>query len=177
MRAYHQGSQVVIEVADDGAGIDLERVAAKAVRLGLLTAEDVPSRSSEQLLDLMFTSGFSTREEVSEISGRGVGLDVVRSGVTRLGGQLDVTSDAGRGTTFRVRLPLSLAVLDALEPEVLRDSSLVPSVRGDLLERAGRWAEAAEAFAAAVALTRNAGERVLLQRRAEENLERAAYPD
>ncbi len=114
LRAYHQGSQVVVEVSDDGAGIDLAGVAAKAVRLGLQPADEVRARTEQELIDLMFTPGFSTREEVSEVSGRGVGLDVVRSQVTRLGGDIDVRTRAGRGTTFRMRLPLSLAVADAL---------------------------------------------------------------
>ena len=126
LRAYHQGSQVVVEVSDDGAGIDLGRVAAKAVRLGLISDDQARSRSEEELVDLMFSPGFSTREQVSEVSGRGVGLDVVRSQVNRLGGDVDVRTSAGRGTTFRMRLPLSLAVVDALVVSVADQTWVVP---------------------------------------------------
>lgn len=124
LRAYHQGSQVVVEVSDDGAGIDVDRVAAKAERLGLLRPGDRPTR--DEVVQLMFTPGFSTREEVSAVSGRGVGLDVVRSQVSALGGDIDVVTRAGEGTTFRLRLPLSLAVIEALLVQVADQTWAVP---------------------------------------------------
>jgi two-component system chemotaxis sensor kinase CheA len=114
LAAYHEGNQVIIEVIDDGPGIDTDRVAAKAVENGIVTPDDVAALTHAQKLDLVFAPGLSTRTEASTISGRGVGMDVVRSSVTRLGGSVTVESNAREGSRFRLRLPMSLAVLEAL---------------------------------------------------------------
>jgi two-component system chemotaxis sensor kinase CheA len=126
LSAYHEGNQVVIEVTDDGPGIDTDRVAAKAVENGIMTAEDVAALSHSQKLDLVFAPGLSTRTEASTISGRGVGMDVVRSSVTRLGGSVTVESNPGEGSRFRLRLPMSLAVLEALLVTVGQETWAVP---------------------------------------------------
>jgi two-component system, chemotaxis family, sensor kinase CheA len=114
LNAYHQGTQVVIEVRDDGKGIDLRRVRAQAVQKGLLKVEEAVHLSDQDALNLIFESGFSTAEEVTSVSGRGVGMDVVRSVLDRLKGTVNVSSTAGRGTTIQLRAPLTLASIQTL---------------------------------------------------------------
>jgi two-component system chemotaxis sensor kinase CheA len=112
--AYHQGNQVIVEVSDDGRGMDAERIKAKAVELGFATREDVARLSETEALDFVFRPGFSTAEEVTEVSGRGVGMDVVQSVLHRLKGTVHIETHAGLGTTFRLKLPLTLAIIKAL---------------------------------------------------------------
>lgn len=126
LKAHHEGNQVVIEVADDGRGIDSEKVASKAVELGLISSEEIESMDPKQLIDLVFLPGLSTRNVASTVSGRGVGMDVVRSSVANLGGSVDVGSTAGSGATFRIRLPQSLAVLETLLVSVADQTWAVP---------------------------------------------------
>jgi two-component system chemotaxis sensor kinase CheA len=114
LNAYHQGNQVVIELSDDGQGIDPEKVRQKAIRQGLLTSEQAARMSEPETLELIFRPGFSTAEEITELSGRGVGLDVVQSVLQRMKGTAQIETEAGRGTTFRLRLPLTLAIIRAL---------------------------------------------------------------
>ncbi len=112
LRAYHERGDVVIEVADDGGGLDVARIHRKAVEQGLIApgAELSPAAVHR----LIFRPGFSTADRVTEISGRGVGMDVVRRNIEALGGRVDVSSIAGAGTTFAIRLPLTLAVVDGV---------------------------------------------------------------
>ena len=112
--AYHQGNQVVIEISDDGAGIDAEKVRQRALSQGLLTAGQAARLTEAETLDLILQPGFSTAEEITELSGRGVGLDVVQSVLGRLKGTVEIETTPGRGTTFRLRLPLTLAIIRAL---------------------------------------------------------------
>jgi two-component system chemotaxis sensor kinase CheA len=112
--AYHQGNQIVIEVSDDGAGIDRAGVAAKAVQRGIISAEQAAQLSEQDALDLIFEPGLSTAEQVTEVSGRGVGLDIVRAVIHRLKGSVSIHTEPGAGTTFRLRLPLTLAIIKAL---------------------------------------------------------------
>ncbi len=112
--AYHEGNQVIVEVGDDGRGIDLQRVKDKAVERGLVQVEQASALSDAEILDLLFQPGFSTLDQVNEISGRGVGLDVVRSVLQRLKGTVEIVNRPGRGTTFRLKLPLTLAIMKAL---------------------------------------------------------------
>jgi len=112
--AYHQGNQVVIEISDDGAGIDAEKVRQRALSQGLLTAGQAARLTEAETLDLILQPGFSTAEEITELSGRGVGLDVVQSVLGRLKGTVEIETAPGRGTTFRLRLPLTLAIIRAL---------------------------------------------------------------
>ena len=112
--AYHQGNQVVVELSDDGGGIDAEKVRQRAISRGLLTVEQAARLTEAEALDLVLQPGFSTADEITEISGRGVGLDVVQSVLTRLKGTIQIETAVGRGTTFRLRLPLTLAIIRAL---------------------------------------------------------------
>jgi two-component system chemotaxis sensor kinase CheA len=114
LRAFHQGGWVVIEVIDDGAGISIERVRTKAIERGLVTAEQAASMSERELLQLVFVAGFSTASQVTNVSGRGVGMDVVRANVERVGGSVELESRLGVGTTLRLRVPLTLAIVPAL---------------------------------------------------------------
>jgi len=114
LRAFHQSGSVVIEVADDGAGIGIERVLAKAVERGLVTAEQAAGMSEREALQLIFLPGFSTAAAVTTVSGRGVGMDVVRANVEKVGGSVEVESKVGVGTTLRLRVPLTLAIVPAL---------------------------------------------------------------
>jgi two-component system chemotaxis sensor kinase CheA len=114
LRAYHEGGQVSIEVADDGAGIDVERVKAKAVEIGLLRAEQAAKLSDRDAFNLVFEPGFSTARTVTNVSGRGVGMDVVKSNVERIGGIVDVLSRLNEGTTVKIRIPLTLAIIPGL---------------------------------------------------------------
>jgi two-component system chemotaxis sensor kinase CheA len=114
LAAYHQGNQVVIEVSDDGGGIDAEKVRKRALSQGLLNAERASRMTESETLDLILQPGFSTAEEITELSGRGVGLDVVQSVLGRLKGTVQIETSPGRGTTFRLRLPLTLAIIRAL---------------------------------------------------------------
>jgi two-component system, chemotaxis family, sensor kinase CheA len=112
--AYHEGDQVVIEVADDGGGLQREKIVTRALERGILTPDEASKLSHSDALQLIFRAGFSTATEITEISGRGVGLDVVRSVLEGLKGSVEVKSEAGRGTTFRLLVPLTLASIQAL---------------------------------------------------------------
>lgn len=114
LNAYHQGTQVVLEIQDDGRGIDLELVREQAVRNGLLKAEDAQRIAPQDLLNLIFEPGFSTAAEVTEVSGRGVGMDVVRTVLDRLKGTIQISSAKGKGTTIQLRVPLTLASIQTL---------------------------------------------------------------
>ncbi|MEO1148574.1 MAG: hybrid sensor histidine kinase/response regulator, partial [Cyanobacteria bacterium J06638_22] len=110
IRVYHRGSRTVIEIEDDGQGIDLERVRVKALEAGLLSAEAANAASSDRLLNYLFEPGFSTAAQVSELSGRGVGLDIVRAQIQFLKGSITVNSKPGKGTLFTLRIPLTLSI-------------------------------------------------------------------
>jgi two-component system chemotaxis sensor kinase CheA len=114
LAAYHQGNQVVIEIADDGKGLDAEKIRNKAVARGLVSSDDAQRLNESDLLKLIFVPGFSTAEQVTEVSGRGVGLDVVQTVMLRLKGSVSVESNPGQGTVFRLRLPLTLAIIKAI---------------------------------------------------------------
>ena len=112
--AYQDGNNVVIEVRDDGAGIDTEAVKAKAIERGTITAEQAESMTEKEVIDLLFLPSFSTAKKVTDVSGRGVGLDVVKSKIESLSGEVEVKTKLGEGSTFIVRLPLTLAIIQAL---------------------------------------------------------------
>ncbi|WP_324650474.1 chemotaxis protein CheA [Georgenia sp. H159] len=114
LRAYHAGGQVIVEIADDGHGIDADAVAASAVAKGLRTEEQVRTMSAQEIFGLLFLPGFSTAKAVTNVSGRGVGMDVVRTKIEAIGGSVDVESQLGLGTTWRLRIPLTLAIMPAL---------------------------------------------------------------
>lgn len=110
LSAFHQGSSIVVEISDDGRGLDRDKIVSKAVERGLIKESDL--LTDEQAFRLLLEPGFSTAEVVSDLSGRGVGLDVVRKNIESLGGSIDIRSTLGEGSTFTIRLPLTLAVLD-----------------------------------------------------------------
>lgn len=114
LRAYHESGFVHIAISDDGTGVDRTRLKAKACENGLLTPEQADALNDESVLSLIFRQGFSTRDVVSHLSGRGVGMDVVKSNVERIGGVVDVVSTFGIGTTFKLRIPLTLSIIHAL---------------------------------------------------------------
>ncbi len=114
LNAYHQGNQVFVEVSDDGRGIDSQRIRAKAVELGMATVEEMARMSEAEAVEFIFRPGFSTAAEVTEVSGRGVGMDVVQSVLHRLKASISVETRPGKGTTFRLKLPLTLAIIKAL---------------------------------------------------------------
>ena len=127
IRAYHQGNTTVIEVRDDGQGLDLGKIGRRAVELGLLSADQLTVADKKQLTELIFSPGFSTAPQVSELSGRGVGLDAVRSQLRSLKGTLSVTPFPGQGTTFTLRLPLTLTVAKLLISFIGSTALAIPS--------------------------------------------------
>ncbi len=126
LRALQEGSHVIIEVADDGAGINVERVRQKAIERGLITAERASGLVERELLQLIFLPGFSTAAAVTNVSGRGVGMDVVRTNVEKIGGKVEIDSRAGKGTTLRLRIPLTLAIIPALIVRSVNQSFALP---------------------------------------------------
>ena len=114
LNAYHDGNNVVIEVGDDGNGIDVENVRKKAIEKGTITPEQAEVMTDKDIIDLLFRPSFSTSEKITDVSGRGVGLDVVKSKIEALGGDVEVKTKLGEGSTFIVRLPLTLAIIQAL---------------------------------------------------------------
>ena len=116
--AYQDGNNVIIEVRDDGNGIDVEKVRDKAIERGTVTPEQAMNMSDKEIIDLLFLPSFSTAKEVTDVSGRGVGLDVVKSKIEMLGGEVEVKTKLGEGSTWTIRLPLTLAIIQALMVEV-----------------------------------------------------------
>ena len=114
IRAIHQGNQTIISISDDGAGIDTERVKAKAIEKGIITAQQAATMSKTEAYDLLFLPSFSTKDRADELSGRGVGMDVVRTSITEIRGTITTESRLGVGTTFTIRLPLALSIAKAL---------------------------------------------------------------
>ncbi|MBR1691266.1 MAG: chemotaxis protein CheA [Lachnospiraceae bacterium] len=126
LNAYQDGNNVVIEVGDDGNGIDVEAVKKKAIERGTITAEQGENMTDKDIVDLLFLPSFSTAKQVSDISGRGVGLDVVKSKIESLSGDVEVKTALGEGSTFIVRLPLTLAIIQALMVEVGKEKYAIP---------------------------------------------------
>jgi len=114
LRAYHEGGQVNIEIVDDGGGIDPEIIKAKAISKNMITPQEADKMTDREIINLIFNPGFSTAEQVSNLSGRGVGMDVVKTNIERIGGTVDIQSRVGKGTTLKVKIPLTLAIIPAL---------------------------------------------------------------
>ncbi|MEQ1833281.1 MAG: chemotaxis protein CheA, partial [Candidatus Eisenbacteria bacterium] len=123
--AYHQGGNIVIGIIDDGKGLDVDRIRAKAVANGLITEADQPSAA--ELHQMIFRPGFSTAEKVTEVSGRGVGMDVVRRNIEALRGWIEIQTEPGQGTTFYIKLPLTLAIVDGLVLSIGRERYVLPT--------------------------------------------------
>ncbi|MDX6228709.1 MAG: two-component system, chemotaxis family, sensor kinase CheA, partial [Frankiales bacterium] len=114
LRAFHDGGQVNLEISDDGAGIDSAKIAAKAIERGLVTPDQLATMPERDIINMIFLAGFSTAEAVTNISGRGVGMDVVKSNMERIGGSVEVLTSPGSGTTFRIKIPLTLAIVSSI---------------------------------------------------------------
>lgn len=124
--AYQDGNNVTIEVTDDGAGVDVEKIKRKAIEKGAITEEQAEYMSEKEAIDLLFQPAFSTAEKISDVSGRGVGLDVVKNKIEGLGGDVEVVTKLGEGTTFIVRLPLTLAIIQALMVDISGEKYALP---------------------------------------------------
>lgn len=124
LNAYHESGSVVIEVADDGGGLDQQRILAKALQRGIISSDAM--LSEQDIYRLIFAAGFSTAEHISNLSGRGVGLDVVQKNIEALRGTVEIDSESGLGTTFRLRLPLTLAIIDGFLVEVGSSTFVIP---------------------------------------------------
>lgn len=139
LAAYHEGGHVIVEIADDGRGLDVSRIKAKAVENGLCTEADAARMTDAQAFRFIFQAGFSTAQQVTSVSGRGVGMDVVRCNIEAIGGTVDVRSKRGEGTTFTIKIPLTLAIVPALIVESTGERFALPQtsvvelvrVRGD----------------------------------------------
>jgi two-component system chemotaxis sensor kinase CheA len=135
IEARHEAGQVVVEIADDGKGIDPHRVADSAIRKGLISAEKAQVLSDADKQSLIFLPGLSTASQVSDISGRGVGMDVVKTNLDRLGGQVEIISEVGKGSTFRIKLPLTLAIIPSLIVSVEEERFAIPQANIEELLR------------------------------------------
>src|SRR5690606_24091266 len=124
LTAAHEGGKVIIDIADDGRGLDTERIRAKAIRQGVLSEDAV--LTTEQIHQLVFHPGLSTADQVTDVSGRGVGMDVVKRNIEALNGAVGITSQPGQGTRFRIALPLTMAILDGLAVNLADDIYILP---------------------------------------------------
>ena len=128
LRAFHEGGQVNIEIADDGAGMDVQQLKNKAVQKGLIRAEQAERMSDREGLSLIFLAGFSMAKEVTNVSGRGVGMDVVKTNIEKIGGVVDLTSRPGEGTTIKLKIPLTLAIIPGLVVSCGNERFVIPQV-------------------------------------------------
>ena len=128
LSAFHEGGQIVIEIADDGRGLNPEKIRARALKLGLVSEAEAEKLGEHQLQKFIFAPGFSTAAAVTSVSGRGVGLDVVKNNIDQIGGTIDLKSHPGRGTTFTIRIPLTLAIVSALIVESGGERFAVPQL-------------------------------------------------
>ncbi|GGK96582.1 chemotaxis protein CheA [Planomonospora parontospora subsp. parontospora] len=133
LRAAHEGGHVVVEIKDDGAGIDVDRVAQTALDRGVVTRDQLSRMDSREIIALVFRPGFSTAKKVTNVSGRGVGMDVVKTNIEQIGGAVDVDSTLGAGTTWRLTIPLTLAIIQALTVECGAERYAIPQVGVDEL--------------------------------------------
>lgn len=138
LKAYHEGGNIVMELSDDGRGINPEKIIAKAKKQKLVPEN--AQLSKEEILNLIFLPGFSTAEKVTAISGRGVGMDVVRRNIEKLRGKIEIVSEVGKGSTFRIRLPLTMAIIDGLVVRVGEDRFILPSTSVQMALRPSRTA-------------------------------------
>ncbi|MEP4683844.1 MAG: chemotaxis protein CheA, partial [Rhodopirellula bahusiensis] len=128
LRAFHEGGQVNIEIVDDGAGLNVERIRSKAIEKSVITEHQAQLMDEQEICNLIFAPGFSTAEKVSNVSGRGVGMDVVKTNIEKIGGTLDLESHAGLGTTVRIKIPLTLAIIPALLVKCAENRFAIPQV-------------------------------------------------
>lgn len=141
IKAYHEGGQVVIEVSDDGKGLMPEVLVKKAIEKGLLTPAQAAKLTEKEVFNLIFAPGFSTAAKVTNVSGRGVGMDVVRTNIERIGGTVDLSSVAGHGTSIKIKIPLTLAIVPALLVKCAKGSFAIPQVKLEELVRIDEHSE------------------------------------
>jgi len=128
LRAYHEGGHVAVDVADDGAGLNIDRIAQKAIDNGILRADQIATMDKRDIMALVFQPGFSTAAKVTNVSGRGVGMDVVKTNIERIGGTVSVDSTLGEGTVWRLNIPLTLAIIQALTVDCGDQRYVIPQV-------------------------------------------------
>lgn len=128
LRAFHEGGHIIIQIADDGKGLNTERIKQKAIEKGLATPEQIATMSNLQIQQFIFGAGFSTAEKVTAVSGRGVGMDVVRTNIEKIGGSIELNSVEGKGSTFSIKIPLTLAIVSALIVESGKERFAIPQL-------------------------------------------------
>ncbi|KYO54025.1 chemotaxis protein CheW [Tistrella mobilis] len=141
LNAYHEGGHIIIEIADDGRGIDLTKVRQKIVKVGLATENELDGMTDTQIAQYIFRPGFSTAEKVTSVSGRGVGMDVVRTNIEKIGGTIELRTVSGKGSTFVIKIPLTLAIVAALIVEAAGDRFALPQISVVELVRASNTSE------------------------------------
>jgi two-component system, chemotaxis family, sensor kinase CheA len=128
LHAYHEGGHIIIEISDDGKGLALDRIKAKAIENGLATEAELASMPDQQIMQFIFKAGFSTAAKVTSVSGRGVGMDVVRTNIEKIGGTVDLQSTVGKGSRFLIKIPLTLAIVAALIVECAGERFAIPQI-------------------------------------------------
>lgn len=128
LRAFHEGGHIIIEIKDDGKGLNTERIKQKALEKGIATPEQLAAMTNKQIHMYIFDAGFSTAEKVTSVSGRGVGMDVVRTNIEKIGGTIDLVSEEGKGSTFTIKIPLTLAIVSALIVESAGERYAIPQL-------------------------------------------------
>ncbi len=141
LNAFHEGGHIIIEIADDGRGINIEKVKNKAVQNGLATESELEAMSDEQIQQFVFKAGFSTAQKVTNVSGRGVGMDVVRTNIEKIGGTVEMKSTWGQGSKFVIKIPLTLAIVSALIVEAGGERFCIPQINVVELVRASQTSE------------------------------------
>src|SRR5579883_2548748 len=141
LNAYHEGGHIIIEIADDGRGLDVEKIKQKALATGLASESDLAAMSDQQIQQFIFKAGFSTAAKVTSVSGRGVGMDVVRTNIEKIGGTVEMKSQPGKGSTFVIKIPLTLAIVSALIVECAGERFAIPQISVVELVRAAANSE------------------------------------
>ncbi|MEZ5848118.1 MAG: chemotaxis protein CheW [Geminicoccaceae bacterium] len=141
LNAFHEGGHIIINISDDGRGLDVDRISQKILANGLAGEAELASLTPQQIMQFIFKPGFSTAEQVTSVSGRGVGMDVVRTNIEKIGGSIELNSKLGRGSTFTIKIPLTLAIVSALIVEAGRERFAMPQIGVVELVRAGAESE------------------------------------
>ena len=128
LNAYHEGGHIIIEISDDGRGLNLDRIKSKVLQNGLATEGELDGMTSQQIYQFIFRAGFSTAEKVTSVSGRGVGMDVVRTNIEKIGGTIELKSQPGKGSSFVIKIPLTLAIVSALIVECAGERFAIPQI-------------------------------------------------
>ncbi len=138
LKAYHEGGYIIVEISDDGRGLNPQRIMQKAITNGLATEQELAQMSEQQILQFIFRAGFSTAEKVTSVSGRGVGMDVVKNNIEKISGTIELISKVGKGSTFRIKIPLTLAIMQVLIVEAGQKRFAIPQINITELVRCGK---------------------------------------